>query len=439
MSWIEVENNGPLNGSVSVQGSKNSSLALLAATCLSSEPVILKGIPNILDVQVISEMAREIGMKISRDMTTGELFIDPRDISSSALDLQKTSAFRASYYFIGALLAKFQKVTLGYPGGDDFGSRPIDQHIKGLKALGATFTFHKHHYEVEASRLHGAEIYFDMITSGSTINLILAAALAKGKTVLRNAAKDPEVVDVSNLLNKMGARIVGAGTDTVRIEGVDQLGGCAYTVIPDRLIAGAFLMAAGATGGAITVDGTIPEHLGSCLAKLEEVGIHIEVKDHSVTAYGGSPLRATRVRTGMYPGFATDLQQPLTALLLQASGKSIITDKIYPKRFNHVQQLRRMGATIEVRGESAFISGNRGLIGEWVHASDVRAGTCMIIAGLMAEGTTKITGIEHIERGYEDAISLFRSLGAKISVSHHQETKQRGEDMCLQKNVKNGS
>lgn len=415
MKWIEVEHSAPLQGSVRIQGSKNSSLALLAAACMSSEPVILGGIPDILDIRVIQEIISEIGVSMQRD-GDGNIQVNASGLHTADLNIDKTSAFRASYYFVGALLAQRGSVTIAYPGGDNFVSRPIDQHVKALKAMGAHFTFHDTHYVVEAKRLTGATVYFDTITSGATINALLAAVLAEGKTELRNAARDPEVVDTANLLNRMGARITGAGTDTIRIEGVRTLSGCTYTVIPDRLIAGAFLMAAGLTGGTVTVEDVIPEHLDSCLSKLREIGLSLEWKDNSLTAYGGGPLKATRIRTGMYPAFATDLQQPVTSLLLMAPGRSIVTDKVYPARFNHVPQLKRMGANIKVKNGSAFIQGGTPLTGSFVHASDVRAGTCLILAGLAAEGKTVITGVDHIERGYEDAISLFRSLGARISI-----------------------
>lgn len=416
MKWIQVEPAGPLEGSVRIQGSKNSSLALLAAACMASEPVTLTGIPDILDIRVIKDIVEEIGVKLER-RPDGTVTVDARGIHNAALDKTKTSAYRASYYFVGALLARHRSVTIGYPGGDNFVSRPIDQHIKVLKSMGAAFDFHEDYYVVSAAKLSGASVFFDTITSGATINAILAAVLAEGRTELRNAARDPEVVDTANLLNRMGARITGAGTDSIRIEGVKELSGCTYSVIPDRLIAGAFLMSAGITGGKVTVEDVIPEHLNSCLVKLKETGLHLEIGDNSITACGGGRLRATRVRTGMYPQFATDLQQPLTAMLLAAQGRSIITDRVYPERFNHVPQLRRMGAQIDVRSGSAFIQGGRPLKGSHVHASDVRAGTCLLLAGMIAEGTTNISGVEHIERGYEDAIGLFRSLGARISVS----------------------
>lgn len=413
MKYIEIEGSGALNGTVRIPGSKNSSLALMAAACLTEEPVTLCGIPEICDVKVIEGIMKGIGVRLTRQ-SGGKIGIDASGLVSGELDVGLTSSYRASYYFIGSLLARCKKVTIGYPGGDDFVSRPIDQHLKVFQALGATVELLDSHYTVKADRLKGAEIYFDVITSGATINAILAASLAEGTTILGNAATDPEVVDTANMLNQMGARIRGAGTSRIRIDGVKQLGGCEYAVIPDRLIAGAFLAAAGATGGQITVEGVIPEHLSSCLAKLEECGVELDVKDQCITAYGAAPIRATRIRTAMYPGFATDLQQPFTAMLLRAPGRSIITEKVYPKRFSHTDQLNRMGADITVRGASAYIQGGRPLTGNWVHAADIRAGVCLLIAGIMAEGKTRLTGVEHIERGYANAIDAFRSLGARM-------------------------
>lgn len=415
MNIIRLERSGPAYGSVKIQGSKNSSLSLLAACCLSDAPVTLSGIPDIYDIRVICDIANAIGMTTVRH-PNGDITLHPETIHSSDIDKEKASSYRASYYFVGALLAKFGKVSIGFPGGDNFVSRPIDQHVKGLTAMGAAFAFHEQFYTVEASRLRGADIYFDTITSGATINCMLAAVLAEGRTVLRGAAKDPEVVDTAIMLNAFGAKITGAGTDTIRIEGVKSLGGGRHTVIPDRLIAGAFLMTAGIAGGSVTVADVIPDHLGSCIAKLTEIGLQIDSGDNSITASLDGRLKAARVRTAMYPGFATDLQQPLTALLTQAHGRSIVSEKIYPKRFQHVAQLRRMGADIEMRGSTALIRGGSPLTGNWVHATDIRAGTCLILAGIAAEGATFITGVEHIERGYEDAIAAFRAVGIRISL-----------------------
>ncbi|RIX50275.1 UDP-N-acetylglucosamine 1-carboxyvinyltransferase [Paenibacillus nanensis] len=414
MKYIQMEYSGPLNGKAHIAGAKNSSLALLAAAALADDIVTLEGIPRIDDVRVIAAIGQDIGMDVNQE--EGHIVMDPRWIHSAEIDPRKASSYRASYYFAGALLSKFGKVTIGYPGGDNFVARPIDQHLKVFQALGARVEIFNDYYTVEAAELRGADIYFDTITSGATINAMLAAVRAKGRTILRNAAVDPEVVDTAAFLNRLGARIYGAGTDSIRIEGVPYLNGGKHTVIPDRLIAGSFLMAAGVNGGEVTVTDVIPEHLGACLAKLEEIGMEVERGENYITAYGTGSIKATRVRTGMYPGFATDLQQPMTALLLQAKGKSIITDRVFPKRFAHVPQLRRLGAEIELRKESAFIRGGMPLRGGWAHATDVRAGTCLLLAGLAAEGSTYITGVEHIERGYEDVIGSFQAIGAKLSM-----------------------
>ncbi|TMV50158.1 UDP-N-acetylglucosamine 1-carboxyvinyltransferase [Paenibacillus mesophilus] len=430
MRYIQVEPSGALRGSVHIPGSKNSSLALLAAACLADDVVTLEGIPALDDLRQIAGIAQDIGLDMQR-LDNGDMRLDPRYIHSATIDPGKASAYRASYYFAGALLAKFGRVTIGFPGGDDFKSRPIDQHVKAFQALGAKVTFQDDYYVVEASELRGADIYFDTITHGATVNSMMAAVRAKGRTNLYHAAVDPEVVDAARFLNQLGARIYGAGTDHIRIEGVPYLNGGTHSVIPDRLVAGSFLMAAGITGGQITVTDIIPEHLGSCIAKLREVGLEIESGDSSVTAYGTGNVKAARIRTAMYPGFATDLQQPMTALLLTAKGKSIVTDKIFPHRFNHVPQLRRMGADIEVRKESAFIKGGRPLAGGWVHATDVRAGTCLVLAGMVADGHTRITGVEHLERGYTDIIGSLRSLGASISLIERKSDAGSRESDCM--------
>lgn len=420
MRYIEITGETPLRGKVKVPGSKNSSLALLAAACLSEEPVVISGVPMIQDVHVISEIMRGIGFQLVRgdDETVTVSRSGP---ISGQLDLKLTSAYRASYYFIGSLLARTGKVTIGYPGGDDFVSRPIDQHLKAFEAMGAKVELHETHYTVTAERLKGAEIFFDVITSGATMNAMMAAVLAEGTTVLRGAAVDPEVVDTANFLNQMGARIRGAGTSEIRIEGVSELGGCQYQVIPDRLIAGSFLAAAAATRGCVTVEGVIPEHLRSALVKLREAGLEPVVREQTITLDGDVRLNALRIRTAMYPGFATDLQQPFTPMLLRASGRSLVSERVFPKRFSHVEQLRRMGAEISMRGPTAVIQGGAPLRGEWVHASEIRAGVCLLIAGLMAKGVTRLTGVEHLERGYADIIGSFRQLGASLRLSEDVE------------------
>lgn len=414
MRWLEVNSSKPLKGRIRIPGSKNSSLALLAASCLADGPVHISKIPCISDIQAVFRIMESIGVSISG--SNGSYTIDPSGIYTAEIDPALSSAFRAAYYFVGALLAKHRRVSIGYPGGDNFVSRPIDQHIKGLRSLGAKVEMYEDHYVVEADSLSGAEIFFDVMSCGATINVMLAAVLAKGRTTLYNAAKDPEGVDTAVMLNKMGARIYGAGTDTIRIVGVDRLGGCTHSPAPDRLIAGAYLIAAGVTGGVITVDDVIPKHLEPCMTKLSEIGLVFEQTENSITVDGTGRIKAARIRTGKYPMFESDFQQPVTALLLKAHGRSIISDRVYPMRFNHVEQLRRMGADIEAMNGTARINSFRKLTGTWVHAGDIRAGTALVLAGLMADGTTRITGVEHIERGYEDIVRDFRQLGADISL-----------------------
>ncbi|MGL4774179.1 MAG: UDP-N-acetylglucosamine 1-carboxyvinyltransferase [Clostridium sp.] len=414
MRCIEIKGNTSLKGTVNIPGSKNSALGLLAAVCLSNEEVTLKNIPDISDIELLLKIGEGIGLKYAK--TKEAIIINPSEIFSGEIDKEMSAEYRASYYFIGSLLLKQKRVTIGYPGGDDFGSRPIDQHIKGFEALGAKVSLFRDYYEVSCTELKGNDIYFDVITCGATINVMLAATLATGRTVLRNAARDPEVVDVAIMLNKMGVKIKGMGTSTITIDGVESLSGCKHSVIPDRLIAGSLMIGAAATRGDVKVVGVIPEHLISCIAKLSEAGVTIQIEDDSIRTYVEGRLRGINVTTSMYPGFATDLQQPLTALLLAAESHSVIVDGVYPKRFNHCIEMNKMGANIILKEGSVVIKGKRKIHGDVVHATDVRAGVSLIIAAMMANGTTYITGIEHIERGYPNFIDTFLSLGAKIRV-----------------------
>lgn len=432
MRWLEVESSGPLQGKVRVPGSKNSTLGILAASCLCDEVVMLKNVPDILDYKYICDIGQDIGLEIVKK--SEYVVIDPRGIHSSDISPEKSSHFRTAYYFAGALLNRFKRVKIGYPGGDNFGSRPIDQHFKGLRAMGAEITLHKDYYTVEANELRGSDIYFDLITSGGTINLMLAGVKAKGKTVLRNAARDPEVVDTAIFLNKMGARIKGAGTSVITIEGVDYLRSSEYVIMPDRLIAGSFLMSAGVTVGSITIEDIIPEHLESCISKLEETGLKIEVYENHISAFGGNTIRGVNVKTGMYPGFGTDYQQPMTAMLSIAESDSKIVDTIYPERFGNCIQLNRMGADIILKKGYCVIPGRRTLKGTWVHATDIRAGMCLIMAGMRAEGITYITGVEHIERGYAGIINAYRALGAKIKLVERDDfPREIGDQFLMEK------
>jgi UDP-N-acetylglucosamine 1-carboxyvinyltransferase len=438
LRYIQVEESRNLRGSIQVPGSKNSSQALLAAACMADEPVRLAGVPDLDDFRVIRGIASDVGVRMERE-ASGDVLVDSRGIHGGEIEPGKAAAFRSSYYYVGALLAKVGKVRIGYPGGDDFVSRPIDQHFKLFAAMGAAVERRNDHYEVrvgQAGRLIGADVYFDMVTCGATINGMMLASRANGVTRLMNAACDPEVVDTANLLNRMGAKISGAGTEQLRIEGVSELGGAEHRVIPDRLIAGSLLMTAGLGGGnrgsggsdgggGVTVTDVIPEHMRSCFAKLREVGFEFDIGEDWVTAAVPGSLKAVRVRATMYPGFATDLQQPLSALLTLAPGRSIVRDMVFPHRTNHAIQLGRMGAAIELRNDSMYIQGGRRLHGGWVHANDIRAGTGLIMAGMAADGVTRITGVEHIERGYEDVVGLFRSLGANISLQQGESEKER--------------
>ncbi|MFD3158061.1 UDP-N-acetylglucosamine 1-carboxyvinyltransferase [Haloimpatiens sp. FM7330] len=414
MRWIEVRKSRGINGSVSILGSKNSSLPIVTACCLSDETVVLKNVPCISDIQVIYDIGKDIGINVMQKEDSVK--IDASGITTADIEPKKSSKYRAAYYFVGALLARQKKVSIGYPGGDNFGSRPIDQHVKGLEALGAKFTFLKDYYTVEAAKLTGADIYFDVVTCGATINVLLAAVLAEGRTTLRNAARDPEVVDLAIFLNKMGAKIKGAGTDTIIIDGVKKLEGTQHSIIPDRLTAGSFLMSVGITSGSVVVNNVIPEHLMPCIEKLEEAGIQIETGDNFVKASSDGNIKGVNVKTGMYPGFPTDLQQPITSLLIGSDSHSIVVDNVYPNRFKHCIELNKMGADIIMREGNVVVPGRKSLKGAWVHASDVRAGIALILAALGAEGTTRITGIEHIERGYENIVEDFRELGVDIEI-----------------------
>ena len=414
MKWLEINHDAPLNGTLKVQGSKNSSLALIVSSCLAGDSVVIENVPDISDIHVTSELLRSTGADVSYFNNT--LTVDPSQICNSIIRPESSKSVRIAYYFIGALLAKHKSVAVGYPGGDKIGPRPIDQHIKGLRALGAEFTFYNDYYVAKADRLIGADVYFDNITCGATINIMLAATLAKGRTVIHNAARDPEVVDVAVFLNKMGAYITGAGTDTIKIRGVEGLEGCVHQSIPDRIMSGTFLMAAGITKGCVSLCGAEVNHLGSCIDKLREIGLVIESDGDRITAYYSGILRSANIITGMYPIFATDFQQPATVLLLCSNGRSSVTELVYPRRFSHCHELNLMGADIRLRHNTAYINGARELRGADVTASDIRSGMAMILAAICAKGTSRIFGVEHIERGLENMLDTFRSLGADIQI-----------------------
>jgi UDP-N-acetylglucosamine 1-carboxyvinyltransferase len=328
----------------------------------------------------------------------------------------KVKMLRASYYLMGAMLGRFKKAVIGLPGGCHLGPRPIDQHIKGFEALGASVTNEQGAIYLRADELRGARIYLDVVSVGATINIMLAAVRAKGRTIIENAAKEPEIIDVATLLSNMGAKIKGAGTDVIRIDGVESLHGCRHTIIPDRIEAGTYIILGAAAGEGVLIDNVIPQHLESLIAKLREMGIDIRIKDDQVFVgpSEGRKLKAVDIKTLVYPGFPTDLQQPFTSLLTKSEGTSIVTDTIYGARFKHIDELRRMNADIKVEGRSAVVHGPVQLQGAKVKASDLRAGAALVIAGLMAEGITEVTGLEHIERGYSHIVEKLNGLGATV-------------------------
>ena len=416
MKKIIIKGDRPLKGEVTISGAKNSTVALIPASILADSKVTLEGIPNIQDVHSLIEILRDFKVDVEFDEDAGVLTIDPTEMVSIPMPTGKIKDLRASYYFMGAVLSKFGQGVIGLPGGCYLGPRPIDQHIKGFEALGANVQNEQGaiYLTTPEEGLTGERIYLDIVSIGATINTILAAVKANGKTVIENAAKEPEIIDVCTLLNNMGAKIRGAGTDMIRIEGVDQLHGCRHTVIPDRIEAGTYLAAAAAVGEEVLIKNVIVEHIEGIVAKMQEMGVDMEIGEDSILVRKSDNLKMVHIKTLPYPGFATDLQQPLTPLLLKAQGDGTIVDSIYPKRINHIPELRRMGASIKVESDTIFLNGPNELTGVEVTASDLRAGACLVIAGLMAKGTTTISGVENILRGYDGIVEKLTSLGADI-------------------------
>ncbi|MBP1969844.1 UDP-N-acetylglucosamine 1-carboxyvinyltransferase [Virgibacillus natechei] len=413
MQKMLIEGGHLLNGQVRISGAKNSAVALLPAAILADSDVTIEGLPEISDASTLGDLLEEIGGSVSwQDSQT--VTINPEDMIPMPLPNGKVQKLRASYYFMGAMLGKFNKAVIGLPGGCYLGPRPIDQHIKGFEALGAEVTNEQGAIYLRAEELRGARIYMDVVSVGATINIMLAAVKAKGKTTIENAAKEPEIIDVATLLTNMGAKIKGVGTDVIRIEGVPELHGCTHTIIPDRIEAGTYAIAAAAQGKEVIIDNVISLHIESLLAKLREMGVSIEEKDEQLRIIPSRQLKSVDVKTLVYPGFPTDLQQPFTTLLTKAADTGVITDTIYAARLKHIDELRRMNATIKVEGGSAIVSGSTQLEGAKVKASDLRAGASLIIAGLMAEGITEITGLEHIDRGYEKITEKLLDLGANV-------------------------
>lgn len=402
----------PLQGTVQISGAKNSAVALVPAAILAESEVVLDNLPHLSDVAVYSEILQDLGAVI--DWQGDMMRIDPSNLKAKPMPNGKVKLLRASYYLMGAMLGRFGEAVIGLPGGCNFEPRPIDQHIKGFEALGATVTNEHGSMRISAKQLRGAKIYLDVVSVGATINIMLAASRAKGSTIIENAAKEPEIIDVATLLNAMGAKIKGAGTETIRIEGVDSLHGCRHSIIPDRIQAGTYMIIAAATRGDVLIDNVIPKHMEAMTAKLEEMGVTVYEMDESIRIVGAPKYNAIDVKALVYPGFATDLQSPMTSLLTQASGVSILTDYVYSNRFKHVPELARMGANIRVEGRSAIIEGGP-LNAAKVRAADLRAGAALVIAGLtVPEGITEISGVEYIDRGYDHLVDNLRRLGADV-------------------------
>lgn len=412
MDKIVVAGGHPLRGTVQMSGAKNSAVALVPAAILAESEVILDNLPALSDVAVLAEILQELGGVVESD--GDQMRIDPSALISKPMPNGKVKMLRASYYLMGALLGRFGEATIGLPGGCNFEPRPIDQHIKGFEALGAEVINEHGSIHIKARELRGARIYLDVVSVGATINIMLAASRAKGVTIIENSAKEPEIIDVATLLNSMGAKIKGAGTETVRIEGVETLHGCRHSIIPDRIQAGTYMIAAAATGGDVTVDNIIPKHMEALTAKLLEMGVQIVEMDEAIRVIGRESYESIDVKALVYPGFPTDLQSPMTSLLTKAKGTSILTDYIFNTRFKHVPELIRMGARIKLEGRSAIIEEST-LHAAKVRATDLRAGAALVIAGLMVpEGRTEVTGVEYIDRGYDNLVENLNRLGANV-------------------------
>lgn len=416
MKKIVINGGRPLKGEVTISGAKNSVVALIPATILADDIVTLDGVPDISDVASLIEIMTIMGAKIERKEDS--LIIDPRGVKNMPMPFGKINSLRASYYFYGSLLGRYCQATVGLPGGCDLGPRPIDLHLKAFEAMGAAMTMDGSSMKLatDGKPLQGANIYMDTVSVGATINTILAAVKAEGRTVIENAAREPEIIDVVTLLNNMGAHIRGAGTDIIIIDGVPQLHGTRHQVIPDRIEAGTYIALAAAIGEGIQINNVLYEHLESYIAKLEEMGVRMTISEDSIFVEKQTGLKAIQIKTSPYPGFATDLQQPITPLLLTAAGRGRIVDTIYEKRVNHVPELAKMGATISTLNDHIIYEGPNQLTGSSVKATDLRAGAALVIAGLMASGTTEITNVEYILRGYSDIIHKLTQLGADIQL-----------------------
>ena len=424
MEQYIIKGGNPLVGEVEIGGAKNAALAILAAAIMTDEAVHIENLPDVRDINVLLEAIREIGATVDRIGPT-EVRIVGATIGNITVEYEYIKKIRASYYLLGALLGKYKNAEVPLPGGCNIGSRPIDQHLKGFRALGASVDIIHGAVVAKAEQLTGKHIFLDMVSVGATINIMRAAAMASGNTTIENAAKEPHVVDVANFLNSMGANIKGAGTDVIRIKGVEKLHGTSYSIIPDQIEAGTFMCAAAATMGDVMVKNVIPKHLEATTAKLEEIGCQVEEFDDAVRVVANKRLRRTNVKTMPYPGYPTDMQPQFAVALTLAEGTSIVTESIFENRFKYVDELVRMGADIKVEGNTAIINGVSKLAGAQVSAPDLRAGAALVIAGLAAEGITIVDDIVYIQRGYERFEEKLRNLGAEIEkVSSEKEIQK---------------
>ncbi|MFA6327352.1 MAG: UDP-N-acetylglucosamine 1-carboxyvinyltransferase [Bacilli bacterium] len=412
MEKIIINGQKTLTGTIEISGAKNSAVALIPASILSDEEVIISNVPNITDREALNEILEYLGAEVSFDK--GEMKINTKKISNKEIPEEISKKLRASYYFMGALLSKFKKVKMFFPGGCNIGSRPINLHLKGFELLGAKVIQEKNLYIIEADELKGANIYLDVPSVGATINLMLAASKAQGTTIIENAAKEPEIVNVAIFLNNMGAKIVGAGTSEIKITGVEKLGKCYHEVIPDRIEAGTYLIAGALCGKELVIKNVIPEHLDALISKLKETGTKISIENTQITISKPEKFLPIYIKTLGYPGFPTDLQQPLSTLLTQCEGTSMIEETIWENRFQNLDYLKKMGANIEYEGNKAIIKGKTELNGSEVEATDLRGGACMVLAGLIAKDKTVINNVDHILRGYDHIIEKLKNVGAEI-------------------------
>ena len=424
MERYVIKGGTPLGGEVEVGGAKNAALGLLAAAIMTDEDVTIENLPDVSDINQLIDAISNIGATVTRD-DRHTVTINGSTIKSHVVDYEQMRKIRASYYLLGALLGKMSKAEVALPGGCAIGSRPIDQHLKGFRALGADIITDHGMVNAQADRLTGSHIFFDVVSVGATINVMLAAVRAEGRTVIENAAKEPHIVDVANMLNSMGANIRGAGTDKIRIQGVPALHGTVYSTIPDQIEAGTFMCAAAATGGEVLVKNVIPRHLESISSKLIEMGCTVIEYDDAVRVKAGDFIRGAKIKTLPYPGFPTDMQPQMTTVMSLANGNSSVTESIFENRFKYVDELNRMGAIIKVEANAAFITGVGSLQGAEVSAPDLRAGAALVIAGLAANGFTTVNDIVYIKRGYERFVEKLKGLGAVIDTVSSEEEEQK--------------